>query len=471
MNARTHARTTKRKATLTPRRATTCAIALCVLLSLFHANVAAAQAPKPSSTPRHITLEEAVQMALKHNHVVRIAAYKVEEKEHAKDAARSAYFPILRNDSGLLQVTDTQFIGIPEGSLSAVSGVSLPEHSVVLNQGGKTFITSGTSLTQPLTELLRVKPANDIAAADLAASRDRAHQTENEVALRVHQIYYRILISQAHREATQSKIKAAEDLNSERAAQVKFGAVLEEEAIESRAQSLEARQDLLATELQLSDLTMQLNDAIGLPLATPLTLDAAVREVADTCPREECLRVALESHPEMAEARAEIEKASAAVRLAKREYIPNLEAFARYSYQDNVPFLARNFGSFGVHFGYDLFDGGRRNAAIGEHKAQLAQAEENLARIKEEIALLVETAYNKLERTREMVKVSEELLALRTESRRVSAQQLQEGAALRSQADAAAAHELDAKTLLLQSQLEYIQARDEMIEAMGQTPE
>jgi hypothetical protein len=70
-----------------------------------------------------------------------------------------------------------------------------------------------------------------------------------------------------------------------------------------------------------------------------------------------------------------------------------------------------------------------------------------------------------------MVKVSEELLALRTESRRVSAQQLQEGAALRSQADAAAAHELDAKTLLLQSQLEYIQARDEMIEAMGQTPE
>jgi hypothetical protein len=48
---------------------------------------------------------------------------------------------------------------------------------------------------------------------------------------------------------------------------------------------------------------------------------------------------------------------------------------------------------------------------------------------------------------------------------------LQQGAALRSQAGAGAAHELEAKTLLLQSQLEYIQARDEMIEAMGQTPE
>lgn len=446
------------------------AATLCALLLLSQAHTVAAQEPKPPAS-RRITLEEAVQLALKHNHVVRIAAYKVEEKEHAKDVARSAYFPVLRNDSNLLQVTDTQFIGIPAGSLGTVSGTSLPERSVILNQGGKTFITSGTSLTQPLTELLKIKPANDIATAELSASRDRAHQTENEVALRVHQLYYRILISQAHREATEARIKASEDLKNERVAQVKFGAVLEEEAIESRAQSLEAKQDLLATELQLSDLIMQLDDAIGLPLTTSLALDAGVREVGATCEREECLRVALESHPEMAEARAEIEKASAAVRLAKRQYVPDVEAFARYSYQDNVPFLARNFGTFGLYFGYDLFDGGRRSAAVGEHQAQLAQAQENHARIKEEIELRVQTAYNKLERTREMVKVSEELLALRTESRRVSAQQLQEGAALRSQADAAAAHELDAKTLLLQSQLEYIQARDEMTEAMGQTPE
>ncbi len=440
------------------------------LLAIFQVQSLAAQEPK-SSAPRRITLEEAVQLALKHNHVVRIAAYKVEEKEHAKDIARSAYFPILHNDSSLLQVTDTQFIGIPAGSLGSLNGTSLPARSVILNQGGKTFVTSGTSLTQPLTELLKIKPANDIAAAELNASRDRAHQTENEVALRVHQIYYRILVSQAHREATQARIRASEDLKSERVAQVKFGSVLEEEAIASRAQSLEAKQDLLTTELQVADLTMQLDDAIGLPLTTPLALDATVREVGDTCEREECLRVALESHPEMAEARGEIEKASAAVRLAKRQYVPDLEAFARYSYQDNVPFLARNFGTFGLHFGYDLFDGGRKRAAVGEHKAQLAQAEENLARIKEEIELRVQTAYNKLERTREMVKVSEELLSLRTESRRVSAQKLQEGAALRSEAAAAAAHELDAKTLLLQSQLEYVQARDEMTEAMGQTPE
>ena len=442
----------------------------CAPLLLICAGPCGGQEAK-SPEPRRIALDEAVELALKHNHVVRIAAYSVEEKKHSKDIARSAYFPLLRNDSNVAQLTDTQFIGIPAGSLGTVGGTPIPEQAAVVNQGALTILTSGTQLTQPLSELWKVKSANDVARAEFDETRSKARQTENEVALKVHQLYYRILILQSHKEAALAKIQASEALQTERMQQVKFGSTLEEEAIESRAQSLESKQDLLTTDLQLSDFTMQLNDAIGLPLTTPLVLDTAVRQVGSTCDREQCLRVAEESHPEIAEARAQVEQATAAVRLAKRQYIPDIEAFARYSFQNNVPFLVHNFGTFGVHFGYDLFDGGRRNAAIAEREAQLHKAEENLARVKEEVELRVQTAYNKLERTRQMMKVSEQLLALRTESHRVSVQQVQEGSALRSQADMTAARELEAKAMFLQSQLEYIQANDEMTEAMGQTPE
>jgi outer membrane protein TolC len=223
--------------------------------------------------------------------------------------------------------------------------------------------------------------------------------------------------------------------------------------------------------LQLSDLTLQLDDAIGLPLTTELELDPSVPGVQDTCERADCIKAALESHPEIIAARDEVQKASAAVHLSKADYVPDESAIARYSYQDNVPFLARNFGTFGVQFSYDLFDGGRRHAALQESDARLAEAKENLARVTEEVELGVQVAYNRLQRTREMVSVSEELVALRSESSRVSSQQLQNGAALRSQADNAAAQEIDAKTQLLQSQLDYIQARDEVTQAMGLTPE
>src|SRR5262249_18091106 len=154
-----------------------------------------------------------------------------------------------------------------------------------------------------------------------------------------------------------------------------------------------------------------------------------------------------------------------------RDYLPDAEVFARYSYQNNVPFLARNFGTVGIHIGYDIFDGGRKRSAVRGNSAKMAQARENLARVTDKVELHVLTAYNKLERKSEMVKVCEELLTYRTEARRVLTLQQEKGAALRSQLDSAAARELDAKTALLQSRLQNIEAQDEMMQAMGSRPD
>jgi outer membrane protein TolC len=425
-----------------------------------------------ANTSRHLTLTEAVQLALKHNHVVRIAGLRVQEMQHAKEKAKSAYFPTIKNESRIFTLTDTQFIQIAAGSLGSVAGTPIPNNSAILNQGGLTVVTSGTGLVQPLTQLFtRVKPQNDAASAELGATRADAQETENEVALKVHQLYYRVLITQLHYSATQARIKAAEGLQTERTQQVKYGSALDEDVIESRAQALQAKQELLTTELQLSDLTMQLDDVTGLPLTTQLELDPSVPGVHDTCEREECIKLALQSHPEIVAAREELRKANAAEQLAKADYVPDITAFARYSYASNVPFLAHNFGTFGAELTYDLFDGGRRRAAVRESDAQVAEAKENLARVSEDVELRLQVAYNKLQRTREMVQVSEELHALRAESSRVYAQQLEKGAALQSQALNAVAQEFDAKTVLLQSQLDYIQARDEVTQAMGLTPE
>ena len=441
----------------------TALVSLCSLLTF-----ALAQQPE-SNVPRRLNLHEAVELALRHNHGVRIAALHVEEEQHAKEVARSAYLPTIRNDSLFAHATDTQFIAIPVAGLGVVSGTPIPARQFTINQGNKNFITSGTGLTQPLTELFKIKAGNDVALAELNVSREKARGVENDVALKVRQLYYNILVVQSQHRAIEAKIHAVEDLQSERVQQVKYGSTLEVDLIESKAELLQAKQQLLTSELQLSDLRMQFNDVVGLPLKTDIALDPDVPAPPEGCEREQCIKLALDSQPEITEARAEVQKASAGVRAAKREYIPDIEAFARYSYQENVPFLARNFGTFGVHFGYDVFDGGKKRATLRERDAQLAQAKENLARISDEIEVRVQTAYNKLERTKQMVAVSQELLATRQEARRVSAQQLERGTYLRSQADAATAQEFEAQTLLLQSELEYAQAQDELTDAIGQT--
>ena len=442
------------------------------IVALFLSASTSAAFAQQSETPsaRRITLDEAVDLALARNHAVRLAKLSVDEKEHAKEVAKSAYFPQVRNDTTLVHLTDTQLVEIPAGGLGVVGATPVPSQTLILNQGGVSAATNGTGIVQPLTQLLRVKAANDVARAEAEATRGKARGVEDDVVLRVRQIYYRTLIADVRRRAVLAKIQASEDLQRERIQQVRYGSALEADLIESRARALQARQELLTTELQLSDLRMELNDTIGLPLTTALVLDPNVTMLpgpSGRCDREACVPAALESHPQIAEARAQIEKAESAVRLAKYELVPDIEAFARYSFQKNVPFLADRFGTIGIRASYDLFDGGRKRAVVRERETQLAQAKENLARISDQVEVRVHTAYNRMQRTREMIAVSQELLALRGESRRVSAELFANGGALGSQAKDSAALELEAQAALLQSQLDYVQAADEMDNAIG----
>ena len=105
-----------------------------ILLSIFTAGPLLLAQEAGSASPRHLRLEEAVQLALKHNHMVRIAAFKVEEDQHAKDVARSAYLPVLRNDTFFSHVTDTQFIEIAAGSLGSSGSNLIPPRNQILNQ-------------------------------------------------------------------------------------------------------------------------------------------------------------------------------------------------------------------------------------------------------------------------------------------------------------------------------------------------
>src|SRR6266478_5198809 len=95
----------------------------------------------------------------------------------------------------------TQLIAIPAGGLGVVSGTGIPARQFTINQGDKNFIVSGTGLTQPLTELFKIKAGNDVARAELNGSRAKARGVEDDVALKVRQLYYQILVVQSQHRA------------------------------------------------------------------------------------------------------------------------------------------------------------------------------------------------------------------------------------------------------------------------------
>jgi outer membrane protein TolC len=182
------------------------------------------------------------------------------------------------------------------------------------------------------------------------------------------------------------------------------------------------------------------------------------------------LKVAWVENPQILAAQDTVRKARAAVAAAKTAYIPDLTAYARHSYQDGVPFLVHNFGTFGVSLSYDVFDFGKRRAAVSERAVQLAEAEQNVERLKEEVAVSVERSYDKVERTRQMVDVARQVAKLRQENERVSTNQFAQGVVQVSERRQASAANYKAQAELLQASLGYLLARAELEQALGRTP-
>src|SRR5713101_684130 len=414
---------------------------------------------------RHLTIQEAIDLALRANHSLRAASYEVSAEEQKRRIARSSYFPSITNESNLLHITDLQRVEVPAGAL----GSGIPVSNMFLTQGTQTFESSGTMIAQPITQLIKIHQANKIAVADVNLSQASLKKASTDVVFRVHELYYRVLTSQLQKEAAELQITSGSENLNENTEQVKNGSLLEVARVESRANLLEAQQALLTTDMQIADLTIQLNDVLGLPLNTKLVLDPNVGVALDLPPREESLRTALNDNPEIKEAVQVLAKARAAHSAAKAEYIPDVTAFARHSYQNGVPLLDRNFGTFGIRLSYDVFDAGKRRALIRERRDEVSEAEENLQRVKDEIEVRINMIYNRLEVARAMVEVRREYLAARLENARLSEDQFKQGITLASQRDASRAQATKARAGLLDASLAYLLARDDLNRALGGT--
>jgi outer membrane protein TolC len=431
-----------------------------------------ANAEAQNSAPMPLTLSQAIDLALKQNRDLKLAQLSVVDTEHKKEIARSAYFPHIKNESSVLHITELSGVEIPAGAFGNHPDTgAIPGSNLFLDQGGLTSYTSGTGLDQPFTQMFKIHESNRAATADINTARIQVRQTQNEVALQARQLYYGVLIAQLKEQAANEEISATQVKLQESADAVERGEALDVSVLENRASSLEAKQTALIQKLQIRDLTIQLNDLMGLPLTTQLQLDANTPSTPLMIPaREECLQIAREHSPEIQAAEQAVVKAKAGLAAAKDAYIPDVTGLARYSYQSGVPFLVHNFGTFGVSFSYDLFDGGKRIADIKDSRTVLSEAQLNLEKAEDEIAVQVETAYDKVEQIQELVGVAQQVMSASMEAARVADSQFEQNEALASVRAEAHAKALSARASLLDANLSLSLAGGNLEKIIGQLP-
>jgi outer membrane protein TolC len=429
-----------------------------------------AAAPQFGADVRKLSLKEAVELAISQNHSLRIARLKIVENEQKKAGEHASYFPTIKDFANAGDSTGVDHLVIPAGTLGRVQGQLVPGNAVNIPQGLHHLLLNEASISQPLTQLIRIHEANRIAAAQVAISRADLKKAEDQVAVDVHRLYFAFLTAELQKRAAEEQIAYARQELKENTEGVRNGSLLRVAQIQGDADVLQGQQAALTADLQVSDLNTELDDLLGLPLNTKLDLQPIEAIGSDRRPLEEYVQTAWANNPEIASAEESIKQARAAVTSAKSEFIPDITAYASDTWQNGVAFFVPNFGSVGVRLNYDVFDFGKRRAAVREREAQLAEAEENLQRLKDNISAQVERTYNAVERTKNLVAVADQVVALRRESERLSHNQVTDGVVTLASALEATSATYKSQSDLLQANLNFMLAWAELKQTIGQTP-
>jgi outer membrane protein TolC len=399
---------------------------------------------------------------------LRAVRERVEEAERRSRVVFSNYLPRVTTYAAYVGSNNTRGITLPAGSLGTITGLGpFPPTETNITQGGSDMFFAMTTAQQPVTQFFKIREGHGVARADESAERAGLKRVQQEVSVGVLKAYAGVLIASRRRDAAKERIAVASLRTTTQTAVVQSGMAVSVAATEARLRALQARQELLEAENEVTDLTYALADAVGLPGNTALTVEVPgpVTQTLDSV--DVYVASAMNANPDILEGQALVSKATHGVGAAKTDYIPDIGLFVGNFYQNSFPFFPRSTFQFGALGSFTLLDFGARSNTLAERNAQLNAANRNLERLRGKVRGEVEAAYRKVTRAKEMAEVAREALALRAEALRLRTAQTTAGFGVEAEQREANADRLDAELNVLRAEMGYRIALAELDQAAG----
>ncbi|MDR3793006.1 MAG: efflux RND transporter permease subunit [Terracidiphilus sp.] len=431
---------------------------------------------------RTITLEEAVRLAGEQNSLVKMAREKAQEAKGRTTQARANYFPVVTNQNLATHLNKTEVLQIPAGVLGNFSATGpVPASNINIELGKQNAFLTTTTAGQPLTQLLKIHAGYRAARAEAASADSDAIRARNEVALNVKMLYYHLLSAERKKHEVELRIEAGEEKLEEARRGVASGVILEDKVMDGEAQLATAKHGLGQIEDALSDMEIQMNDLLGLPLETELQLvdpepdkeqekDAAQAAGPEAVTVEELRAEALAHNPALASAQQTREKARAGVLAARAEFIPEITAFGQYIHQDGAPLLPKDTELAGFKSEWTISEFGKRIGLVKERSALRSQAEENVRHTENQVRIDIEKGLRKLRRTEDELDAARRTVKARTEALRIVGEQVHTNTVTHAALCEAQAQLAEAEAQLFDAEMDRAIARAELDRTLGRQP-
>lgn len=372
-----------------------------------------------------LSLDEAVELALKNNHLLNVRRLQVEEKQAKINEDRVKFLPMIALGGSYQYNTNLPSLAIYQGQFGQLpyGGViiPLPASDEIIQMGNHNIYNAGVTFYQPITQLGKIHSGVQVSKTELQMASTEESKVEIQLRQNVEKLYYGLLILQKQIEEAEIRIDLAGTKLRYAENALLAGKTTESGRYGMLASAAVEEQNLLKLKIQYDDYAADLNQITGSDPECDLLLEPVNTgtELIDLSFIDTSYASPGAGNSDLRLAALSKTKADYSVKASKLSYLPDLGILGGYSYQEGSVIYPKTNTFIGASLKWNLQDM-LTNRTVHQQRFFLKrQAEENLTYRKEEIRKEIQKTVRKLRQSAELVTVAEKVVEYRREDLKI----------------------------------------------------
>jgi len=435
-----------------------------LLLLFLRASLQAQQSAPPYA--ESLTLDQAIALALRDNHAMKIARLEVDKADENISAAKTFRLPSLHAYTLVSGNLADNKLEVPNPSANLFPGLG---PFFTLNDRRKPTAIFAASVIEPLTQQYRIGLNIKLEKVSRELAQAKLRQQQNETVDKVKKAYYAILQTTSSLSSVEEALKSYHELDKVTGDYVIQQAALKADHLAVQTQLAKVEYEQLELSNRLATQKEQLNTLLGRAVDTSFEVTGVPEFTSFETDLTAARKLALERRPELQQARLAIEQATLDRRIKKSEYIPDVSAgFVYLTPRNYASVIPKNFANAGVVMSWEFFDWGRKKHQLAEKDKAVEQTNNALKETEDEVLIDVGDKFRKLQQSGQALRVARLAENSAKENLRVSTGQYKFQAVLLSNVLQSQASLAEAANQYQQALLAFWTAKAEFEKSLGE---
>ena len=326
------------------------------------------------------------------------------------------------------------------------------------------------SLSMPVYSGGRLEAQRNAAKFQLQAADSSFDNAKQQIAWEVARAFYQVL---QYKDIISVREEEINNLNTHLQnvqLQYEVGTVALSDVLSTNVQIANSKQALNSARANFQNAVANLNNIIGLPVDSPVTIAEEFNFVPFDKSEEECLEFALNNRPDAKAAALNVKSSEETISQAKAGYRPKVNLVVQ-KYFSGEKFLKDNHNanrwSAGLQMSWNIFDNNVTAAQVQLAKAQLKKAESISAQTLDAVKLDVHNAYTNLTVAQLNISITQDAVKQAQEQYLIAQVRYEEGVDTNLNVMDAQEKLTQAKTNFFAALYSYNTSRAQLFKAMG----